>query len=418
MSNQQAKPTIERPTSIPLLTWLLLAGTLFGKLVYKSAIPFLSLFLLRHDHLTASLIGFILGASYLVGAFMSLVSGYLIDLLGQKRLMLLSLVTLAGSIAMIPFVHQTLLIGGVVLAVGAFRNSFETSNQSLLVQVTPVSRRSEVFSIRYIVVNLAAGAGPLLGAWLGYSGQTASFLINGGDYLLYACLLYVLTRSLPNQMANDTTMEPSSMRAAYRDIAGNRPFLFGLLAACMLNYGYTQIDVTLPQVLAVHGSLAAHWFAWMLGLNTLLIATLQWPVTRWIRRYPKRWTMSSGAVLSAIGYWTFGNAHDLLSYLMGMVIVTFGEMLSLTLIVPWLVELSNPALQGAYFGAARLRFLGDFAGALLGGAILEHLGVRSLFESTCILVFTAVLWLAFSKTRSHRPAPSSESGNWSEPDAL
>lgn len=400
MSSVKVMEPVDRQSPIPAASWLLLAGTAFGKLVYKSAIPFLSLFLLRHDHLTASAIGLVLGVSYLVGAMISLLTGYLTDKVGQSRLMVASLIALAFTIALIPESHQVLLFVTIVLAVGVFRNAFETSNQSLLVRVTPDARRSEVFALRYIVVNFASGVGPLLGAWLGISGQSLSFTINGAGYLLYACLLLASHRTLAKERTlQSAKKEPTSLQAACSDVVHNRPFLFGLLAACLLNYGYTQIDVTLPQVLARHGLVATHWFAYLLAANTLCIVSFQWPVSRLVKPYPKRTTMMIGVFFSALGYWLLGDAHALPAYLFAMLIVSAGEMLSLTLVVPWLADLATPARQGAYFGMARLRFLGDFAGAMAGGALLEHFGARFLFGSTSAIVLLAILGLALAGPR-------------------
>ncbi|MCI0183038.1 MFS transporter [Sulfoacidibacillus ferrooxidans] len=381
---------------IPIFTWLLLVATAFGKLIYKSAIPFLSLFLLRHDHLSPSIIGLLLGISYLAGAFMSLFAGYLTDQYGQRNIMLLSLLTLAASIVMIPIFHSICLIGGVLTAVGLLRNAFETSNQSLVVRVTPIARQSEVLSIRYIIVNFASGVGPLMGAWLGYAGQSLAFYINGAGYVIYAFMLYMLTRRLMNDVEKKSTKSTISIKRAYQDIVHNKPFLFGLLAACMLTYGYIQIDVTLPQVLAIHHAEAVHWFAWILVLNTALIVTCQWPLFQLVRGFSKRTTIIAGTLISACGYLSFGLAHDLISYLLSMVIVSIGEMLSLTLIVPWLLEVSNPEFQGAYFGAARLRFLGDFTGSITGGIILQQFGVLPLYMSTALVVTTAVIWLTLA----------------------
>ncbi len=397
MIQQKSRDLHDTQPAIPVITWSLLAGTVFGKLVYKSTIPFLSLFLLRHDHLSAMTIGFILGMSYLAGVFSSLYAGYLTDRFGHRRIMLISLVILALAISMIPVLQSVPFIAAVIAIVGLFRNSFETSNQSMVVHVTPVPRQSEVLSIRYACVNFAAGLGPLIGAWLGYSGEPSSFLINGVGYLAYTVVLFVLTRQSSGIGATTEAKQVHPMKLAYQDIAKNRTFLVGLLSACMLTYGFIQIDVTLPQVLAAHSNAAVHWFAWILALNTAINIIFQIPLIRFLKRFPKRKTMMVGAVVSAFGYICFGLAQHLLTYLMAMAVTTMGEMLSLTLIVPYLVEVSNPNHRGAYFGAGRLRFLGDFAGSAIGGILLQHFGAFSLFGSTAVLVASASLWLAVGR---------------------
>ncbi|WP_419997522.1 MFS transporter [Streptomyces boninensis] len=131
---------------------------------------------------------------------------------------------------------------------------------------------------------------------------------------------------------------------------------------------YIQSTVGLP--LHVSGAgLTERDFGLLIGLNGLLVLTLELPTTAAIARYRPERVLAIGNLLIGAGLALTGLVTDLPLLATTVLIWTLGEMLTSSVSMAYLGSLTPPHLTGRYqglYGAAYT--IGTGTGPLLGGA--------------------------------------------------
>jgi len=119
----------------------------------------------------------------------------------------------------------------------------------------------------------------------------------------------------------------------------------------------------------------------IISLNGVMVVFCELPLSTITRRFPARRVIGLGYALVGIGFALNALAHTLPALIVAMIVVTFGEMVTIPVSVAYVADLAPAHLRGRYMGAFGLTWaLGLTVGPSLGMALF-HFGA-------------AVLWLA------------------------
>lgn len=86
-----------------------------------------------------------------------------------------------------------------------------------------------------------------------------------------------------------------------------------------------------------------------------------------------------GNVLYALGDIGFAYANSWLVFIIGMVLFTFGEILTFTASDVLIDRMAPEAMRGSYYGAKSFSNIGQFIGPWMGGLLLGLYGGTTLF---------------------------------------
>lgn len=113
-------------------------------------------------------------------------------------------------------------------------------------------------------------------------------------------------------------------------------------------------------------------FGSMLTLNGLLVVAFQYPLARWVERFPRRSILALGSFLYAAGYLAMGWVRNFAGLLGAVGVATLGEILFMPLAQAVVAWLASPERRGRYMGLWGLaESFGWSAGPLVGGVLLD-----------------------------------------------
>src|SRR3954462_1844072 len=140
--------------------------------------------------------------------------------------------------------------------------------------------------------------------------------------------------------------------------------------------------------MGAHG-LSARQFGLVSAINGLVIVVLQIPLTRALRSYRPGSLLAAGSCLLAWGFGLTAFAGSVGFYAFTVVVWTLGEIVHAPASMSVVADLAPATARGRYQGMYTLSWsAAAFAGPLVGGLTLDHLG-RAAVWAGCAAVGTA-----------------------------
>lgn len=153
---------------------------------------------LRHPQLAglAGAVGFVGGASALVGALLTPVAGALGDRFGFPRLLAAAALATALSLVIFPFLPTVPALAGGAMLFSAGRTAAQAMLFALLATRTPREGRAATLNLVYVPLYLGGLVGPALAAAIVGLGLAPVFLVGAGAFVL---ALLLTLRPMPDE---------------------------------------------------------------------------------------------------------------------------------------------------------------------------------------------------------------------------
>lgn len=381
------------------MVYILLMGTALARAANAMSIPFLAIYLSKETDMNAILIGLIVGAGALSSALGGFFGGVLSDQFGRKKIMLWALYTWGIVFIGLFYTHATLIFFLLNILNGLCRTFFEPVAQALMSDLTPSERRVQIFSMRYLAINLGVTIGPLLGAYMALEESSVAFLFTGLFYILYAISLSLLLRLYNINEITKSKKESVTIRSAANVLLRDAYYRRLLIGGIIVTIAYSQLDSTLPQFLNQNFVEGVQFYAIMLSLNALLVVILQMPLTSWIESKGSMYAIVLGNILISLGFIGFCFSPHFIFLLISMFIFTIGEIFYFPAASAMVDKIAPDHLRGTYYGAQSFLYFGKFIGPILGGFLLNRLGGTGLF---IIMVFFTLIGTVFYRINVER----------------
>ena len=380
---------------LPGEVWVLFVATLVNR-AGTMALPFLVLYLTRRMGYPAGRAGLVLSV-YGVGALVTApLAGRLADRVGALRVMKASL-ALSGLVLMaFPLARGAWIpVATALLAVTS--EAFRPASLSVISELVGPERRKAAFALSRLAVNVGMSIGPALGGLLATVSFPALFRVDGATSLLAAVLLATqFRRPLPRAEAPaDAPAEEavSFLRRQFGVFADPRLayFLASLLLLLLILF---QNESVMALFLVRDLGMTEAGYGLMFTINTALIILLEVPLNSAISGWSHRRTLSSGALLFALGFGSYALAGSPAAVAAGVVVWTFGEMILLPGSSAYVADIAPARKRGEYMGLYTMSFSLAFAvGPWLGASVYERHGPRVVWAGAlaCGLLSTALL---------------------------
>ncbi|MBT2427866.1 MULTISPECIES: MFS transporter [unclassified Streptomyces] len=356
---------------------------------FFAVLPYLAAHLGSGLSMAGWLVGLVLGLRTFSQQGLFVVGGALTDRYGPRPVVLAGCALRIAGFGWLAYAGSTATVIAAVLLIGFAAALFspavesETAREAVRHEQTTGTPRAQVLALFSAAGQAGAFLGPLLGSLL---------LLLGGGFraaclagaLVFVAVLAGHARLMPrreeaeNGALTRTAQSATTCSAAssWRAVLTNRPFLVLCLAYSTYLVAYNQLYLSLPaEVERATGSQAA--LGWLFALSSLLVVTLQLPLTRRsAHRMAPRTALVTGLTVVAAGFavvpLTPGGPGGLLPGAVLVVLLTLGQMLLVPAargMVPDLVVDRRLGLAtGALSSVSGLAVLGGSAatGALLG----------------------------------------------------
>ena len=391
-----------RARLFPRPYWVLLSGEAVQSVGHGMVVPFLALYLTETIGASATEAGFVLALWAVIGLFGQPVGGVLADRLGRRPVILGGLAISAAATIAFGLASSVWAVAFLVVAWGAGFAVFEPAAGALVADVAKPELRTEAYGVWRVANNAGFTLGPPVAAlviWL--SSLRVTFFVAGVTVLAY---LLIAWRALPEPRPEQGEGEsPARFHEALRD----RLLVVLILGSAMAALVYGIFESALPVFLNDDRSVSMATWGLIFGINPLLVAIFQYPISRWAATRSSRSVLAAGALIlgaSLAFLWPFASIPALV---LGVVLFTVGEMLEFPVATAVAADLAPERLRGSYQGALNLAFEGAWGPAALGGLWLVGSGHGELMLALALPLgaAAAVLFLALPAGQVRREPP-------------
>lgn len=363
-------PAVER---MPLwrmsgIQLLLEAGALLNSIAFFAAMPFASLYLSDHTHLSKPAIGAVVGAVCLIAACGGFLGGAMVDRLGATRLMRIGLLLHVIVYGLLATIRSPGAIVPLILMLGPVRLMVDPAEKKLLSQA--MAGQARAFRVRYMTLCVGAIAGPAIGGVLYHLSPSAFFAVPAFFYGANMVLVTARRRRLAEleTRPGDGAGARGSLTTALRD----RRLIAVVGAGIVIFVVFSQLESMIPLYMKSHyGSHAQSYFAVLFITNAVLALAFQVPIDRVSAKLSKTALTVLGCAAFALSYVCFwASSASILLLFAGITVWTLGEGILLPMPDMAVHEMSGDDQKGLYFGFSDVRQAGFFFGPLIGGFLL------------------------------------------------
>lgn len=371
------------------VAWGVIIGTFLSRTGFFMTIPFLGIYLGKAKGIDPATTGAILAVSLLAGTASSFFGGALSDRLGRYPVMIVSMAVWSLVFAGFAWADATWLFFFLSVCNGLCRSVFEPTARALLADVTPAEHRSEVFHARYFAINLGGAMGPIVGLKLGAGGSAAflPFLVSSVIFAVYAAALLFFMIAFGQQLHEKTASV--SMKQMVQIVFTDKVFLYFLVGNIFVAGAFSHLETTLSQFI---GHDRVEVYSLLFVVNSLSVLVFQYPLAKLMKRFSSLISLKAGCLMFGLGLFGFGIFDNRIMLALSMVVFTLGEVLCFVIGDVLIGEIAPEHLRGAYYGASGFAFIGQSAGAWLGGILLGTLGFGQgpvIFGILMLLTFIA-----------------------------
>lgn len=393
--------SIKRFQQFPPLIWVLIIGSLVTRGSYYMVWPFLSVILYDKFALTATEVGLILSSAAVISVFVSFIGSTLSDSIGRQKMMYFSGALYVISFSLLAQANSVFTYSVVITLCSVATSLWRPLTSALVGDViTDKITRELAMQTLYFSVNVGCALGPIIGLWLGFTGEQSSFYFTA---IAFSFLLALLWWGFNHQKSKINQKPLTSEQVSKLQEKKNHSIMTVLLADKLLQclifanilcmFIYAQMDSSLIQYLTrANVPNLLELISSMIFTNAVVIISTQFLLLRLMRNMELVSRIQIGLVfLMASQVWLAINPLNLFwGWIGAIVVMSLAEAVLFPTMNVQIDRLAPNHLRGAYFGAATFYDFGFAIAPLGGGIILDHLGGSWLFiigAVMCIIVF-------------------------------
>jgi MFS family permease len=363
--------------------------------------PFLALYLTYRFDVGLTQVGIVFLLFMVTGMVGSIIGGMLTDKLGRKRMILFGLVMSAVTSLSLIIANDFEAIYGLALFVGLFSGFGGPAQQAIIADLLPQEQHTEGYGIWRVVANLAITFGALLGGFMADYSFALLFILDALSSVITAVILVIylketrpaMAASSDDVLADDVAPAPETQASTgYGPVLRDWPFLAFIVISMLMVLVYMQMNQTLPVYLRDEHGVSPRGFGYILSLNTAMVVLLQYWFTRKIRGRPPFLVMAIGTALYGIGFGMYGFVSQFSFFLLAMVIITIGEMLTAPVGQALVAKFAPEDMRGRYMAISGFSWaIPSATGLILAGLIIDNIGPNWVWYLAAIVSIPAVL---------------------------
>lgn len=370
----------------PTTVNLLLSASLILTLARAITLPYLVIYLSGRFSLSVADIGLIIGSTLIIGSLLSLYGGFLVDRMSSYRLILgfsglFTLGFLGTYLARDLWLFFSCLVL-INLAYAVIDIAIKSGFGSLL----PVTRRSEVFSIKYTLTNIGYAVGPFLGAGTAKLDISLPFLLSAGLGAGFFFIYFVWGDRDLN--AIDEARKPAPFLAVGKLLLQDYRLVCFTLGGVLSAVVFGQFTAYLSQYLVVTTTPESTYqiISTIVATNALMVISLQYSIGRKIsHRHLNLW-LAAGLSMFMMGLAGFALSTSILLWVISMAIFTVGEIIVFPAEYMFIDKIAPDNLRGMYYGAQNLSNLGAALGPVLCGVVLASQPPHYIFYMLALFI--------------------------------
>jgi len=355
-------------------------------------IPFLSLYLTKSRGFTLEEVGWILTFFGLGSVTGSWLGGKLTDKIGHYKTMGISLIVSSVLFVLLQFPESFWPICIGIYLVMTVADIFRPAVFVAISAYSKPENRTRSVTLIRLAINLGFSAGPAIGGFIiATGGYNWLFWVDGLTCLAAGLLLLKLLhpkRSIP---------EPEDIISQAKSAFSDKLYLIFIFAMVIFGFVFIQYFSTMPLYYAEAHKLNEFEIGLLLGLNGLFIFLFEMPLIKFMenQRHTAMGYVILGTVLTGISFLAINLTGWTGILIVGMLLVTIGEMISFPFSNSFALHRSDGKKRGSYMALYSIAFsVSHIFGHNSGMQLIDNFGFEFTWYTmfglsifACILLF-------------------------------
>lgn len=336
-------------------------------------VPFMTIYCtqkLNFSIVQAGMIMSLFGLGSIVGAFFG---GKISDKFGFYYIQLGAL--LSGGVL---FISLAFLETFLTLAVGTFllsvcNEAFRPANSSAIAHYSSEKVRTRAYSLHRLAINLGWSFGGALGGFIASIDYHLLFYVDGCTNILAGLLLLKLLPAVKKEKLLKDTADSPPLRSAYRD----KLYLAFIFLTIPFASSFFQFFILQPVFFKSEWHFTEQFIGGLMALNGIIIVTTEMVLVHNLegRRNPL-YFISVGIFVAALSYVALNILPpSAWAAVISVVLITFGEMLSMPFMNAFWISRSNENNRGEYSALYTIAWsIAQIIGPVYGAFLIQQGG--------------------------------------------
>ena len=391
--------------------WVLIGSAFIDRLGGALIFPFLALYITYKFSVGMTEVGKIFAIFAIASLGGNLLGGALTDKFGRKVMILFGLVMSASSSLLMGFVTELRWFYALAFLVGLLADSGGPATQAMLADMLPEKQRAEGFGVLRIVANLAVTIGPAVGGLLAGYSYLYLFIIDAITSLITAAIVFIrLPETRPAPSGDQPEQSLLEGMGGYRKVLKDRLYMAFIFVSILAILVYMQMNTTLSVYLRDFHQVPPQGFGLILSLNAAMVVLFQFWITRRISKYQPMLLMAFGTLFYAVGFALYGFVASYALFLLAMVIITIGEMITSPTAQALAAGFAPEDMRGRYLAVFGLAWLVPTAtGPLAAGLIMDNFDPRWVWYLGGLLALASTIGYLILNAPANQRIPGAES---------
>ena len=363
-------------------------------------IPFLSLYLTESLNYTLENVGWIMSAFGVGSVLGSWIGGKLTDKYGFYPVMYLSLALTGILFIGLQFIEEFYAFCFAIFLVMLVADAFRPAMFVAMNTYSKAENKTRSVTLIRLAINLGFSAGPAIGGFIitsiNYKGL---FWMDGITCLLATLVLINVLHPKKAQVIDEQKVEnPQPIRS---------DGLFWIFFVAMFIFGFIflQYFSTMPLYYRDVHALTEFDIGLLLGMNGFIIFVLEMPLIKWLgdSKYSKELLITIGLLLTGLSYVVLLMTPWIGILIIGMLLMTLGEMIAFPFSNSFVIERSKRGKQGEYMAFYSISFsAAHIFGHNSGLQMVDNFGYDTTWTVISIISAIGVLTLFYLMYRLKR----------------
>lgn len=370
-----------------------LALTTFINRAGAMVIPFLSLYLTKYLGYSLGQVGWIMtfyGLGSVVGVFFG---GKLTDKIGYYKVMYISLFLTGIAFFILQYITSFYLLCAGIFILTIVADAFRPAIWVAMADYSKEENRTRSVTLIRLAINLGFSLGPAIGgliiANISYQGL---FWIDGIT-CVFAAVLIIKYLHQKSTVVKVKTENKEVKLSPYRD----KQYLVFWFAMFLIGFTFMQYFSTIPLFYSQNMKMDEQEIGLLLAMNGFVIFLLEMPIVHAFEKSKLEGlkVVIAGTFLLAISFFVLNISNWIGIVIIGMLFMTFGEMLGFPFSNAYALERAKKGSQGEYMAMYSMSFS---VAHILGPNIGMHMSDKYGFAFTwyfmgillllaCVLIF-------------------------------
>lgn len=357
-------------------------------------IPFMTMYLTQHYHYSISKAAFVMSLFGLGAVTGGLTGGKLVDTIGYYYVQLLALIFGGTMFIVLGQMHSYISICICTFILAMLNEAFRPANTVAVAYYSKEQNRTRSYSLNRLSINMGWAVGGALGGILASYNYSWLFWVDGTSNLLAAGLLYI---TLSPKRNTDTEVKVKEKNVVKVSVYKDKTYLVFIGLLFIFAICFFQLFTTIPVFFKENFQLSVFFIGMIMALNGLIISVFEMITIFSLEgRRPALHFISIGMLLVCAAFLilTLPNVNYALLAILSMLVLTFGEILSMPFMNAWWIGRSQQNNRGQYAALYTVAWASaQTMGPVTGAFVAEGFGYKMLwFIISGICFLLAILY--------------------------